>query len=373
MVRSLHESVGVYSTADTNECYPPLSSLQSHSGGSVDLAIFSLHLSGISSMLGAMNFMTTTLNMRNPGMTLHKVPLFVWAVFVTSILLLLSLPVLAGKILPALNLAVCWELSLFSVGDNQQVTHMDFMLMGNLNDCAPEQFSTNLFPLGPYVAGLVEGDGTIVVPTTKRSVKGKLNYPSIQIAFQLKDFPLCQSLQKELGYGTIHKKKQSAAYIFTINNKEGVIHFVHLMNGYIRGPKYNQYCKLVDYLNKTYSEQHLEEKPINQTPLFSDSWLTGFIEADGSFHIRTSLQSKVKRIQLSFEIWQTQNTKYGYSTYDLLYSISQFLQVHVKEVLRNHQTPQYRIRSTSCKTNRILCNYLDEFPLQGTKYLDYQD
>jgi hypothetical protein len=361
--------------------------------------------------MGAINIITTIINMRAPGMSMERLPLFVWAVFITAWLLLLSLPVLAGKFVPALNLAVCWELyekNFRFIVDNQQVTYMDLMPIGNLNDCAPEQFITNLsvFPIGSYLAGLIEGNGCIIVPKTERSAKGKENYPCIQIVFQLKDFPLCQAIQKQLGYGSICKKKQSAVYVLTINSNESLINFVKLINGKIRGPKYLQYCLLVNLLNKKNIDLNLIVDKLDQSSLSSNSWLTGFIEADGSFQVRTSLNSvqaqstsaefsplshsslepkglkvgmweransKVKRLELKFELTQTRVTKSDYSTYELMLSIAKFLNVNVNEIRSDKKNPQYRIRTSSVKTNLILSNYLDQFNLQGTKYLDYQD
>jgi hypothetical protein len=343
--------------------------------------------------------------MRTNGMSLHKLPLFVWALFVTAILLLLSLPVLAGKFVPALNLAVCWELSLPSLksninplplqrltqywsedqwqglniyGDNQQVTYESINFLWNLNDCAPELSISNIPTITPiflssYITGLIEGDGTIVVPKCERSAKGKLNYPSIQIVFHLKDFPLCQIIQKLIGHGTISKKKQSAAYILTINNLEGLIALCHLINGKMRGPKYYQLVLLISYLNKKSPELNLQPLGFSSIPLGKDSWLTGFIEADGSFQVRTSINTKIPRISLSFELVQTRVTHYGYNMFDLMNQIAVFLGVNLNNIRSERKHPQYRVRTSSLKTNLIIREYLTKFPLRSTKYLDYQD
>jgi hypothetical protein len=96
-----------------------------------------------------------------------------------------------------------------------------------------------------YLAGLIEGDGTIVVPKTTRT-KGRLNYPCVQIVFHLKDLPLALLIQKELKNGSLSKKKGVNAYILTINNYEGLLLLISLINGKMRTPKIHSLYALID-------------------------------------------------------------------------------------------------------------------------------
>jgi LAGLIDADG endonuclease/Cytochrome C and Quinol oxidase polypeptide I len=377
----------------TNYCYPPLSSIQSHSGGSVDLAIFSLHLAGISSLLGAINFISTVLNMRAPGMSLHKLPLFTWAIFVTAILLLLSLPVLAGGfyIAPAINLAICWEhfLNILMLGSQSVGNLFDLNLIGILREYTPEiiccnsisilnlknssNFVDNQYKFNSYLTGLIEGEGTIIVPKNERSSKGKLNYPSIQIVFHLKDFPLALLIQKNLGFGSLIRKKGAKAYILCINNKEGILKLVYFLNGKMRTPKINSIYKLIDWLNIKKPELNLSKLPLNTKSLDNDAWLSGMIESDGHFSLRTSMEGKYPKIECKFEFSQRQRDHLGYSNELFLATIAKYLNVSLKEIKVNTSNPQYRLRTTNLESNLILINYLNRYPLFGSKFLDYKD
>jgi len=101
-------------------------------------------------------------------------------------------------------------------------------------------------PFAFYLTGLIEGDGTIIVPLTERSLKGKLNYPSIQIVFHLKDLPLALIIQKSIGHGSVSRKKGKNAYIYTVNNLEGIQLIINLVNGKMRTNKIYALHSLID-------------------------------------------------------------------------------------------------------------------------------
>lgn len=222
--------------------------------------------------------------------------------------------------------------------------------------------------LGPYIAGLIEGDGHIFVPDypNKRDKKDRLIYPSIQISFNVKDLPLAILIQKSLG-GSINKKKGVNAYIYTITKRENQVNLVGIINGFFRTPKINALHKLINNLN--YFDNSIPLLPLDQSPLSSNSWLAGFIDADGSFYIRVA--DHPFKVAIQFELEQRQVDISGESMLLIMEIMSVFLNCKVKETKMNTKNPKFRIRTSSIMGNDILINYLNKYPLRSSKYMDY--
>ena len=325
--------------------------------------------------------MVTIFNMRCPGIRLHKLALFGWAVAITAVLLLLSLPVLAGGILPALNLTVCWkEIDMSLSAGNFLSLNLLRIPRDNTSKLVCLYLNKRLFSFkndfnssfACYLAGLIEGDGTIVVPKTERSTKGKLNYPSIQIVFDLRDFPLALIIQSRLNYGSISRKKGVNAYILTINDFKGLILITNLINGYMRTPKINVLSKLIDWLNNKF-DLKIEKKDKDVSDINSNSWLAGFIDADGHFSVRTTTVSKYPKIECKFELSQKQNDHNNENNYEFLNLIADFLFTTVKQIRMDKPKPEYRVRTMNLKGNLTLVDYLKNNPLFSSKYLNYKD
>ena len=378
--------------------------------------------------MGAINIITTVINMRSPGMSMERLPLFVWAVFITAWLLLLSLPVLAGAItilreynLTKLESENClnifnWVQPCPREGDSRNMLIFNFLnTLSIISSCKLKSElrrssdsalslityrpkgqmgmqkqtraeSLNFFSIlsgevrkqnekefGHYLAGYIEGDGTIRIPSSLKTPSGSKKVCSFQIVFHISDLEFAKFLRKRIGHGNLYYAKNSSTVRLMIQNLQGVLYIINLINGKMRTPKINALYKMIDWLNISQLNENKKQKlPLDKSPIASNSWLSGFIDTDGCFSIKGFTPNKKTYPGFQFYLCQREIDKSGESFKSLFEIIANYLHVSLKlRVISGHF--QFNITTSSLKSNMLLINYLNHFPLFTSKYLNYID
>ena len=251
--------------------------------------------------------------------------------------------------------------------------------MANLNLSDSDKTNKQISNLGAYLAGLYEGDGHISI--SKTNSKHQYN-PRFNITFNIKDKPLADKLLfliQKYSYnksGFIRMKHNENACVMTISNRESLKFIVNLINGKLRGPKIYKFYKLINWLNLNF-QLNIPKLDLNSKSLSEDSWLAGFIDADGSFYIRNTpfTSTSKRRIACRFTLEQRMIDPISKITYENLFiKIANFLQTKLNVRNQSISNRQYYIISVSSLKNLpIILEYLLKHSLFSSKYLDFKD
>ena len=240
---------------------------------------------------------------------------------------------------------------------------------------------------GHYLAGLIEGDVSIIVPKTIRNQKGKLLYPVVKITFVEKDAPLANKIKEVLNGGTLVYSKDSKYLDLLFQDLNSIQKIAVLLNGKMRTPKIEALHRLIDWLNARSGENlKMSKLGLDHSSLGNNPWLTGFLEADGNFFCGFGLNSEgiAEAVKSYMRISQKQMYKItsdipkeNNSNFQIMEKIREFLDVkNVNEIERikdKYVELSYEVRTTKKTSCDILIDYLSTYPLFSSKHQDFLD
>lgn len=238
--------------------------------------------------------------------------------------------------------------------------------------------------LGPYLAGLIEADGSFAVHDVNS--KAKLYNPKILVVFSMPDKPLAQKLSVVTKSGTVYEKKDANCVIWHIQTKDNVINIINLINGFMRTPKIEALHRAIDWYN-LHKNTCLIKLDLDNSEINTNSWLSGFTDGDGNFSINLTNRKKkgvnTKRIQIFFrlELRQNYNRKHlsnlhEISYFNVLTKICTYLEVNLYSRSRQQGEKifhSFMAISHNKNSHLKVKQYFDKFPLYSSKHLAYMD
>lgn len=239
--------------------------------------------------------------------------------------------------------------------------------------------------LGPYLAGLIEADGSISVHDKDSNVKRYR--PQITVVFSLPDKPLAVKLAEITKVGKVQDRIGSGCVLWQIQKKEDVIIIINLINGYMRTPKIEALHRAIVWFNAD-CNTNIECLGLDISDIDSNAWLAGFTDGDGNFSINITDRKKNnkvtgKRIQTFFrlELRQTYHRNVlpelgGSSYFPILSKVASYLGVNLLSRTREQKDKifyAFMVISHSISSHMQVISYFDKYPLFSTKYLAYKD
>lgn len=256
-----------------------------------------------------------------------------------------------------------------------------------LIDYKKDEINLNILrdKLGPYLAGLIEADGSFAVHN--KDSKAKLYTPKIIIVFSLNDNPLAERLASITGVGKIYNKENQGCVLWSIQNSEDVIKIIHIINGFMRTPKIEALHRTIYWYNENKSTE-IKPLDLDFTPIDSNAWLAGFTDGDGNFSLNLTDRKKKgviasKRVQVFFRIELRQNyhreasiEQGGTSYYKILDKIARYLTVNLYSRSREQKDKifyAFTVIAHSAESHQKTIEYFERYPLYSSKYLAYKD